>query len=279
MTRHTKGIEAETKKWKAGLPRSMARDLRERHKATNRELAGKLKQLREELRRIGKEVRTAIGANKERVRAWRKRAIERVRAAAKRAIERAVAKCREKGEERARPIRQGLAEAAAERARIAEAKPLKASSNKPGGRPAVSAKVRISESDDAVRVNLEERLLPLWEKVKRSIKGGDHWSRTEQFLHFVEENPEQVLAAMEAEIEREMATLQQQQAASGGAPPPPAKKRPRKGPKRPHAPKKAAQVVPQRAKPKRARKRAEPNERPVEEWEGPVTSDFDVDLL
>jgi hypothetical protein len=45
-----------------------------------------------------------------------------------------------------------------------------------------SRRERRTESDDAVRANIPEELIPLWEKVKRSIRGSNHMSRTESFL-------------------------------------------------------------------------------------------------
>lgn len=57
---------------------------------------------------------------------------------------------------------------------------------------------RRAESDDEVAANIEAEdpgLLPLWEKLKRSIKGSRLKSRTETFLQYVEEHPEEVIAA------------------------------------------------------------------------------------
>ena len=48
---------------------------------------------------------------------------------------------------------------------------------------------RRSESDDEVRSNIPPELAPLFEKVKRGIKGSARKSRTEEFLEYVEEHP------------------------------------------------------------------------------------------
>ncbi len=56
-----------------------------------------------------------------------------------------------------------------------------------------SAAERRSESDDAVRANLPPELLDLFEAVKGKIRASDHMSRTEAFLHYVEENPAEAL--------------------------------------------------------------------------------------
>jgi hypothetical protein len=45
-----------------------------------------------------------------------------------------------------------------------------------------SAAERRSQSDDEVRANIPDDLVPLWERVKRTIRGSDRMSRTEAFL-------------------------------------------------------------------------------------------------
>ena len=65
------------------------------------------------------------------------------------------------------------------------------------GRPTVTRAEQRSESDDAVRSNLEPELHALWERVKRSIRGSDRTSRTEAFLQYVHDNPKEALAAIE----------------------------------------------------------------------------------
>jgi hypothetical protein len=60
-----------------------------------------------------------------------------------------------------------------------------------------TAAERRSESDDAVRANVPPEYLGLWEKVKGSIRGSDRMSRTEAFLHWIEEHPEEHFAAID----------------------------------------------------------------------------------
>ena len=59
------------------------------------------------------------------------------------------------------------------------------------------ARERKSESDDLVRQNLTNarHLLPVFEKVKRRIKADKRRTRTEVFLDYIHDNPEDVLAA------------------------------------------------------------------------------------
>lgn len=58
----------------------------------------------------------------------------------------------------------------------------------------------IRESDDAVRHNIPPELVPVFDKVRRSIKGTPLRSRTEAFLEYVDENPDDVAAIMEAAL-------------------------------------------------------------------------------
>ena len=69
---------------------------------------------------------------------------------------------------------------------------------------------RRSESDDVVRGNIPPDYLALFERVKRSIKGSSRESRTEAFLRYVEENPNELLAALEDDSERIVRELEAQ---------------------------------------------------------------------
>src|SRR5262252_606133 len=65
-----------------------------------------------------------------------------------------------------------------------------------------SAKERRAESDDQVRANIPQDLVRVFERVKRSIRGKPNMSRTEAFLHWVHENPEEVHAIQDADAEK-----------------------------------------------------------------------------
>jgi len=56
-----------------------------------------------------------------------------------------------------------------------------------------TARERAEESDDAVRGNLPRELRGVFDRVKRHIKGTRHKTRTEAFLHWAHEHPEDVL--------------------------------------------------------------------------------------
>ena len=108
----------------------------------------------------------------------------RVRSASARALE------RRQGELRAEQLMQSRLDRAA---RLAK-------------RQRNTARERREESDDAVRSNLPRELVPVFERVKRHIHGGRHRSRTEAFLEWAEEHPEDVLTyqgdATDAEVRR-----------------------------------------------------------------------------
>lgn len=73
----------------------------------------------------------------------------------------------------------------------------------------------IAESDDAVIRDLPPELVPVFEKVKREIRATPRMSRTEAFLHWIEENSEEAarIAADRAEhdVERLARELEEQE--------------------------------------------------------------------
>ncbi len=78
-----------------------------------------------------------------------------------------------------------------------------------------TAAERRQESDDEVRRNVDLELVPLFDQVRRSIKGSPYQSRTEAFLQWVEENPSAVLHAQEELAARELRKLIREQKATG----------------------------------------------------------------
>ena len=66
---------------------------------------------------------------------------------------------------------------------------------------------RRSESDDEVRRNIPEDLVPVFNKVKRQISGTPRKSRTEAFLQWVEENTAEVMAMEQDRADREIVRL------------------------------------------------------------------------
>lgn len=76
----------------------------------------------------------------------------------------------------------------------------------------VTAEERRQESDDAVRQNIPSDLLPLFERVKRSIKGSTRRSRSEEFLEYAAEHPNEVVDAQVALSQKEIARLVHEEA-------------------------------------------------------------------
>jgi hypothetical protein len=55
-----------------------------------------------------------------------------------------------------------------------------------------------AESDESVTMNLSPELVPLWEKVKRSIKSSPRMSRLDTFLQYAESHPSEILESIES---------------------------------------------------------------------------------
>lgn len=71
----------------------------------------------------------------------------------------------------------------------------------------VSAAERRAESDDEVRANLPPELVPVFERVRRSIKPSSRASRTEVFLRWAEEHPDEIVALEAEAADRAVAAL------------------------------------------------------------------------
>lgn len=83
-------------------------------------------------------------------------------------------------------------------------------------RTAASSRERRAESDDYVRGNLPAELLPVFERVKKQIKGSARRTRTEAFLEWASEHPEDVLLHQQHVTDREVAELVREHEATAG---------------------------------------------------------------
>ncbi len=63
------------------------------------------------------------------------------------------------------------------------------------------AHARREQSDEHVRAAIPRELVPLFDRVKRSIRGGSTRSRVEAFLHHAEKHPEAAFAVVEPRVE------------------------------------------------------------------------------
>ena len=82
------------------------------------------------------------------------------------------------------------------------------------------AKERAQESDDAVRANLPDELVAVFNRHRRHIKATPRKTRTESFLQWAEENPEEIWAMQNetADVEiRRMVAEHNRQARAVGA--------------------------------------------------------------
>lgn len=68
------------------------------------------------------------------------------------------------------------------------------------------------ESDDEVRRDLDPTMVRVFDAVRKHIKGGPRKSRTEAFLQWAEENPDEVFALMQHDADRYLAALLAEQA-------------------------------------------------------------------
>lgn len=78
-----------------------------------------------------------------------------------------------------------------------------------------TARERAAEDDDAVRSNLPAELVPVFDKVRKKIKGSARRSRTEAFLEWAEENPDEILAVQQGEADEYLAKLVREQREMG----------------------------------------------------------------
>ena len=69
-------------------------------------------------------------------------------------------------------------------------------------------RVRAQESDDEVLANIPPELVYLFERVKRQIKGADRLTRTEAFLQYAHDHPDEELAALEDRTDALIAELE-----------------------------------------------------------------------
>jgi hypothetical protein len=227
---------AEGKRFRKGLLRDLAAGDRKRQSVTlsklMRERAAKKKERREKLKKA--KTRCCATVRSARARAAETYALDRthdheaVKAAARSATTARVAK-------RSATVRTAFNTCAADRSAV-EATAAKAvgevqkqiteekdfrhdmrtikrtNDARDKDRRRASSAERRSESDGAVVANIPEELIPLWNRVKQKIKGSDRRSRTEEFLQYVEENPDEVIDARQAYADRELdRELRQQQ--------------------------------------------------------------------
>lgn len=213
-----------------GFKRYLGKELRQQERETYRrklaELRHEARRQKQERKRRLKEQKSACDARvreaaqkaqaeferaRELARAAQKAATESRQAARREAKQAARDKCRLEREhvklEAEAKIQATKAEAEAERAFRQELAAMARGQRKEQRRLETTAAERRSESDDEVRHNLPPELHHAWERRKRYTKATPLRSRTEAFLDWLHDHPDEQLAAQEAKLptEAEMA--------------------------------------------------------------------------
>lgn len=198
--------------------RERERELKARDRAKVRELKRRVAELRKERPRRLAEVRELCRAGRvrareqtallrEQMRVELKQRVLEVRQAARSACATTQAATRA---ELAAQIR------AADREARSEAFDVKRRYGRKGGKLTPFQKAQrkrelASESDDSVRHNLPPELVPVFDRVRVAVRGKPGMSRTEAFLHWVHDNPDQVHAMLYEQAERDVEKLVRQQ--------------------------------------------------------------------
>ena len=75
------------------------------------------------------------------------------------------------------------------------------------GRSRIASKERLGESDDEVIRNLSPDMAAVFQHVRRSIKGSPRRTRTEAFLEWAHDNPDEVWTIRQADAEADLQKL------------------------------------------------------------------------
>lgn len=199
---------------------------REINRDHRRKAKEKIASLREQLRDARGRRKFALRNAKERCRAERIAARERARAMRLRVLEelREAMRAERAGARQSCTVRLGEARAIKDDIQRARAELLAekqyqgdlrridlANRQRRKEAPRVTRIERQAESDDEVRGNISPELVSLFERVKRSIKASPRMSRTEAFLQYAEEHPDEVLVAIDDKTDALIRELEQQE--------------------------------------------------------------------
>jgi len=195
------------------LQRELAEHLREKDRAALGLLRAQIKHARVEragmLRIARQSCHTARAALKERQAVQRSEFVQAQRF--ERVLERTTcatgkASAKEKGLELEAGAKRTLKEERAFQRQV-----RRAGKSAPAPRIRTTARERSQEDDDAVRANLPPELVPVFDKVSRKIKGTPKRTRTEAFLDWAEENPDEIIAVQQAVADKALRELLKQQ--------------------------------------------------------------------
>jgi hypothetical protein len=187
---------AQAKKERADLWKQIKREEKKSNRARVLELRAKVRQLRAERSRAIARARAACKRRRSGVPTLKQAAamLRAARAEARATCdgELAAAKVLKTAEARARAERDAEKKHQATMRRLERQGKARESERRP-----TLARTRVSESDDEVRGNIPPELVALFERVKRQIRGSDRMTRTEAFLQYAHEHPDEEIQALE----------------------------------------------------------------------------------
>lgn len=177
--------------------RSAIAEAKKRQREAHRKVVAQCKANRERLRGA---VKTYREQERERINAE----VEEMRAAARRTCELRKASVRKAG----LSVRaQRSAELEAERHLQRELRLTEKHAKRSHDRHKKSAREVAKESDDEVRNNIDPDLVPVFNRVRKAVRPNPRQSRTEAFLQYVEENPQEVVQLQQQSADVEVARL------------------------------------------------------------------------
>lgn len=189
------------------LMREIARDLKRKERIELRELRDALKTAHVDRRAARKRAKELCRQGRRdvraRIRVMRQRVREELRAAVKREKDDAKAACvaeRAAARELGSVAEERRAKFRAERDYRRTMRQIERSNQdrqREARRAARPRREAASESDDEVRGNIPPEMVSLFERVKDRVKGSARMTRTEAFLHYAEEHPDEVLASID----------------------------------------------------------------------------------
>lgn len=208
---------AEGRAQKRAIARDVARDERKRKREELRALKAEIRSARVRKREAIANARVTCREHRRGARARIKDLRRELLAQVRRTLQEERMRAKEacalaKGEARqlGTRVEQARAKLAAERLYRREMRRIEAANR--ARRRETRAHIRrgehLRESDDQVLASIPPELAMLWEKVKHSIRGSSHRSRTEAFLHYAEEHPSEVLAVIDDRTDALIAELE-----------------------------------------------------------------------
>ena len=210
----------EAKRQREQLRKELSRSLKQKDREKLVQLQESLSEARATKRQRLREVRDQCRTDQRRIsetakakRAELNAAVRAEREGAKGSCSLARGRARETGIEGVEKVKRVLGEERAEQRRLKlYEQPREAFLGKRSKRAGIAAVTeRRTESDDEVRANLGPEMLPVFEKVKRSIHATPRMTRTEALLQFVHDNPHVVWEVHEKQAADELRRLEREE--------------------------------------------------------------------